>query len=108
MYTDLYGITEYPYRGYFFYIGEDKSKPLDERVEEEITLFETTFDLTEGSNLSMDSFRIMFPFDATADTIQISEGNTFKGDIYGSTVKGRVIGIYPSQLGGCNVLLKRI
>lgn len=108
MYTEHYNTTEYPFDGYFFYVGEDKSKPLDERVEEEIVLFRTKFDLSEGSNLSMDSFRIFFPFDFHAETLNINEGNTFSGIICGSTIKGMVLGIYPSQLGGCTILLKRM
>lgn len=108
MYTNHYGTEEYPHEGYFYEIGIDNSKPLDERVEEEIVIFETTFDLAEGQNLSMDSFRIFFPFDFEEDEIVISEGDTFRGSIWGANVNGRVVGIYPSQLGGCTVLLKRI
>lgn len=108
MYTNHHDIEEYPYEGYFYRIGVDDSKPLNEQVEEEIVIFETKFDLSEGSNLNMDSFRIFFPFNHEAETLVIKEGNTFKGNIYGASIKGRVVGIYPSQLDGCTVLLTRM
>ena len=107
MYTNHNNFEEYPYLGYFYKIGIDDNKPLDEQVEEEIVIFSTRFDLSEGSNLSMDSFRIYFPFDNKTDKLEISEGNIFNGEIYGAKIKGRVIGIYPSQLGGCTVLMQR-
>lgn len=108
MYSDHYGTEEYPFEGTFYYIGLDDSKPLDEQVEEEISIFTTEFDMTEGGTLSTETFRIFFPFDHEQETLEISEGNLFKGKIYGADVRGRVIGIYPSQLGGCTVMLTRI
>lgn len=108
MYTDHFGTKEYPFVGMFYRIGIDDSKPLDEQVEEEISIFETLFDMTEGGTLSTETFRVFLPFDAYSESLTIVEGNLFKGDIYGASIKGRVIGIYPSQLGGCTVLLTRV
>lgn len=108
MYTNHLGPDEYPHNGYFYYVGIDDTKPLDEQFEEEIILFETDFDIAEGSDLNMDSFKLFFPFDYRTDTLMLKQGNTFKGTIWGSEIKGRVAGIYPSQLGGCTVLLNRI
>lgn len=108
MYTDHHGTEEYPFEGTFYRIGIDDSKPLDEQVEEEISIFETPFDMTEGGTLSTDTFRVFLPFDAYSESLVIAEGNLFKGDIYGASIRGRVIGIYPSQLGGCTVLLTRV
>lgn len=108
MYTDHLGMTEYPYEGIFFKVGVDDSLPLDQQKEHDIEIYSTPFDMTEGSSLSTDTFRIMFPFDFATDSLVISEGNLFKGVIYGASIKGRVIGIYPSQLGGCTVLLTRV
>lgn len=108
MYTDHNSMTEYPYEGIFYRIGIDDSKPLDEQIEEEIVIFDTTFDMTEGGTLSTETFRIFFPFDFLTESLVIAEGNLFKGVIYGAQIKGRVIGIYPSQLGGCTVLLTRV
>ena len=98
----------YPHSGAFYRVGVlDESLPLDEQEEGEIIVFETTFDLSEGTNLSTDTFKIYFPFDYANDSLIINEGQLFKGDIWGATIKGRVIGIYPSQLGGCTVLCTR-
>lgn len=108
MYTDHYGTEEYPFEGTFYKIGVDDSKPLIEQVEEEIEIFSTMFDMTEGGTLSTETFRIFFPFDAYSESLIIAEGNLFKGSIYGASIKGRVIGIYPSQLSGCTVLLTRV
>lgn len=108
MYTDHLGTQEYPHKGMFYRIGIDDSLPLDEQVESEIEIFSTPFDMTDGGTISTDTFRIFFPFDAYSETLVIAEGNLFKGNIYGAEVQGRVIGIYPSQLGGCTVLLTRL
>ena len=108
MYTDHLGTMEYPYKGMFYKIGIDDSLPLDQQKEQDIEIYSTSFDMTEGGTLSTETFRIFFPFDFAAESLVISEGNLFKGSIYGANIKGRVIGIYPSQLGGCTVLLTRV
>ena len=92
----------------FYTVGIDDSKPLDQQVEEEIEVFSTILDMGDGTSLSTDTFKVFFPFDAEKETLKIKEGNLFKGMIYGMEQRGRVIGIYPSQLGGCTVLLTRI
>lgn len=107
MYTDHFGQIEYPHEGMFYKIGIDDSKPLDQQEEEELPIFECNFDMTEGGSLSTETFRLFFPFEFSRDSLVISEGDLFKGSIYGASLKGRVIGIYPSQLGGCTVLLTR-
>lgn len=108
MFTDHNGTVEYPHDGVFYRVGMDDSVPLDEQVETEIEIFSTSFDMTDGGTLSTDTFRIYFPFNADREELVIAEGNLFRGTIYGATLNGRVIGIYPSQLGGCMVLLTRI
>jgi hypothetical protein len=108
MYTDHFAMKEYPFEGTFYSVGIDDSKPLIEQVDEEIEIFSTVFDMTEGGTLSTETFRIFFPFDAYSESLVIAEGNLFKGTIYGASINGRVIGIYPSQVGGCAVLLTRI
>ena len=108
MFTDHYGLIKYPHQGVFYKVGVlDESLPLDQQVEGEIVVFETVFDLSEGTNLNTDSFKIFFPFDFSEETLIIDEGMLFKGTMWGTTIKGRVIGIYPSQLCGCTVLCVR-
>ena len=108
MYTNHYGTDEYPFYGSFYEITIDTTKPLDQQVEEERVVFSTECDMSDGNNLSKDVFSVFFPFDSSKDSILIKEGDLFKGDIYGMTQRGRVSGIYPSQLGGCTVVLTRI
>lgn len=108
MYIDHNILEQYPFEnGVFYTIGIDDSKPLDEQVEEEIPFFTTRFDISEGSNLNTDTFTIFFPFYKDLESIEIKEGDLFKGNTYGMMQRGRVIGIYPSQLDGCTVLLSR-
>lgn len=85
----------------------DESLPLDQQQEGEVVIFETEFDLSEGTNLNTDSFKIFFPFDYETERLVINEGQLFRGDVWGTSIKGRVLGIYPSQLGGCTVLCLR-
>ena len=109
MYIDHNILEQYPFSdGIFYKIGIDNTKPLDERVEEEIEIFSTAFDITTGSNLNTNTFTIIFPFYKEKDELIIKEGDLFKGSTYGMVQKGRVLGIYPSQLDGCSVLLTRI
>lgn len=81
---------------------------LSMRVDEEIPIFETDMDMSDGGTLSTDTFRVYFPFKSGKEPISIKEGDLFKGVIYGMEQRGRVIGVYPTQLDGCTVLLKRI
>lgn len=108
MYTDHHGTEEYPFEGTFYSVRFTDGNSLIGQKEEEIEIFSTVFDMTEGGTLSTETFRIFFPFDAYSESLVIAEGNLFKGSIYGASIKGRVIGIYPSQLSGCTVLLTRI
>ena len=106
--TDHYGSEEYPFHGIFYKVEIDDSKPLDGQVDEEIPIFETDMDMSDGGTLSTDTFRVYFPFKSGKEPISIKEGDLFKGVIYGMEQRGRVIGVYPTQLDGCTVLLKRI
>jgi hypothetical protein len=108
MYIDHNFTEEYPFTCVFYQLGIDDSKPLDQQVEEEIPVFNTVCDMTSGSSLSTDTFTLFFPFNSETETLKIKEGLLFKGNIYGMEQRGRVIGVYPSQLGGCTVLCTRV
>lgn len=109
MYIDHNVLADYPFKnGVFYKLGIDDSKPLEEQVDEEIAIYTTDFDLTDGTNLNTDTFTMYMPFNKDTDTLVIKEGDLFKGNTYGMMQKGRVIGIYPSQLDGCTVLLTRL
>ena len=109
MYIDHNFSDEFPFlNGVFYKIGIDDSKPLEEQVEEEIEIYTSNFDLSTGTSLNTDTFTVYIPFDKDIDSLVVKEGDLFKGDTYGMLQKGRIIGIYPSQLRGCTILLKRL
>lgn len=112
MYIDRNEIAEYPFDGKFYYMAIDETKPPSEWVEEEIVVFETKCDIQESSKTKSSSngfisasYNVYFPFDKI-EGININKGLLFKGSMYNMEVKGEVIGIYPSQLGGCQVSIK--
>ena len=108
MYNDFYGVDEFPFHGVFYRIGIDETKPLEERSEEEIEILDTPCDMYDGSGLNTDTFTIFFPFDIRNENITINEGDMIKANVAGMEQRGKIIGIYPSQLGGCKIVLTRM
>ena len=109
MYTNHQGTDEYPFYATFYHLGIDESKPLDQQFEEKIISFETRCDVSDRNNsISNDTITMFFPLNADYDKVQISIGETVEVDTYGLVQKGRVLGVYPSQLGGVTVLCTRI
>ena len=109
-YTDLYGMEEFPYRGKFYTMEIDESKPLDQREPTEVLVLEAECDIQEaGSNRTKGmidaSFSIYFPFDRES-ALPVRRGQYFHGEMYGMVVDGLVIGVFPTQLGGCTVYVK--
>lgn len=109
MYTDHHGTEEYPFYATFYHIGTDGSKPLDEQVEEKIVSFETPCDISDQeTGLNNDKITLFFPFDPEAGSIEVKLGETVEIKAYGLVQKGRVLGVFPSQLGGVKVMCTRI
>ena len=110
MYIDHHGTEEYPFYATFYHLGVDESKPLDEQVEEKIISFETPCDVSDqDAGLNNDKLTLFFPFDAAdGDTIAIGIGESVEVESYGLVQKGRVLGVFPSQLGGIKVMCTRI
>lgn len=103
-------IEEYPYWGEFYRTEFDMNLPLDQRVPMKVTVLDTECDIQEaGSNvtggITNASFSIYFPFD-TGGTMPVRRGNFFRGEMYRMVVDGEVIGVFPTQLGGCVAYLK--
>ena len=103
-------IEEYPYRGGFYAYTVDTSLPLDQQVEEKVTILETECDIQEaGSNvtggITNASFSVYFPFDPDGK-MPVRRGHQFYGEMYGMPVDGEVIGIFPTQMGGCVAYIK--
>lgn len=105
MYIDRDEFEHYPFEGIFYTVEKDESLPLDQQEEKKIIVLRTKCDIQEaqesesGGNITS-SFDIFFPFDKNKG-IHVKRGMTFEGNMYGLTVNGVVIGISPSQAGGC-------
>lgn len=111
MYRDYNEINEYPFHATFYRIGVDESKPLDEQVQKEIVVFETKCDITESShtrnnNFISASFVIYFPFNKEKEQILVKRGDLVRANQYGLLVDGKVVGVFPSQLGGCTIYIQ--
>jgi hypothetical protein len=110
MYHDYNGTLEYPFHATFFHLGVDESKPLDEQIEEKVVSFESKCDVSDqDSGLNNDKISLFIPFDINNDvTIKVQLGESVEIESYGLIQKGRVLGVFPSQLGGIKVLCSRI
>lgn len=110
MIVDRTLIEDYPFSGKFSRLTIDESKPLGERTETETVILETSCDIQEASRTEAwgannVTFVVYYPFDPKVG-VNIMRGDVFEGDMYGIEVVGEVNGIFPSQLGGCEVHLK--
>lgn len=111
MYIEHDRLQNYPYFGQFYRIGIDDSLPLDEQIEERIIVFETECDITESShswsrNFIWAKYAVYFPFDKSEDDIEVRLGDLFEANIHGLVVNGKVVGVFPSQLGGVTVYVQ--
>lgn len=109
MYTDHHGTEEYPFYATFYHLGVDESKPLDQQKEEKIVSFESVCDMSDQeTGLNNDKIMLFIPFDAYEGNIEIRLGESVEIESYGLIQKGRVLGVFPSQLGGIKVMCTRI
>ena len=112
-YIDRNILSDYPFKGRFYRIAIDESKPLDEQVEEEVTVLETECDVTESShswsnNFIWAKYAVYFPLkineeieeDNIESQVKVKMGDLFEADVYGMRANGKLVGVFPSQLGG--------
>lgn len=105
MITDRSLLEEYPFDGYFYESGVDETLPIEEQTDEERLVMYTECDIQESGksqsfgNIKV-SFNIYFPFDKN-EGINIKRGMIFRGNMYGMEVNGVVVGVCPTQMGGC-------
>jgi hypothetical protein len=106
MYIDRQDTEAYKYDGVFYRVTIDESKPLIEQTEEEVVIYQTKCDIMESShswsnNFIWAKYAVFFPFDVdSGETLLVRMGDLFKADMYGLNVNGKVVGVFPSQLGG--------
>lgn len=110
-YIDHNKLEDYPYYGQFYRIEIDESKPLDEQVEEKIIVYETVCDITESShswsrNFIWAKYAVYFPYEKEPESVKVRMGDLFEADVYGLMVNGKVVGVFPSQLGGVTVYIQ--
>jgi hypothetical protein len=108
MYINFSSIDEYPFRGTFYKEGVDENKSPLEQVDEKTVVLETKCDIQEASHtdgeLLTADYTVYFPLGDGLDGIK--NGILFEGDMYGAKVNGKVVGVFPSQLGGVKVYVQ--
>lgn len=95
---------DYPYNGKFFeQCDPDLSVPLDQRIQQEVLVYETECDIQEVSKAAnpvlIATFSIFMPFDID-EQIPIHRGMRFEGDMNGISISGLVTNVVLSQRGG--------
>lgn len=110
-YIDRDILEDYPHYAYFYHIEVDESLPLDQQTEQKVIHFETPCDITESShswsrNFIWAKYAVYFPFDTETGSVQVKMGDMFEANLYGMNVNGKVVGAFPSQLGGVTVYVQ--
>lgn len=119
MYTDRNALKEYPYEG-MFYRREDaipddgdllaeSSKP-DTVILETICDVQKTDQLFNSGVISM-GYTVYFPMPTSSDGMEslpegLKPGIRFKATMFDMEVDGMVMGVYPTQMHGCQVYIK--
>lgn len=104
-YIDRNILQDFPYVGTFYKNEIDKTLPLDQQIEQKVIIYETECDITEAShsrsrNFIWAKYSVYFPYDKTSDSIVVKMGDLFEAYVNGLYVNGKVVGVFPSQLGG--------
>ena len=101
-YIDRDELKDYPFTGTFYRAVKDTSSllaPVTEKVVAEVVC-----DIQEDANFratqtSKAVYGVYVPFDGDEDVVPVQRGMMFRGYQYGLLVAGKVIGVFPSQLG---------
>ena len=101
-YIDRDELKDYPFTGTFYRAVKDTSSLLAPVTEEVVA--EVVCDIQEESNFratqtSKAVYGVYVPFDGDEDVVPVQRGMMFRGYQYGLLVAGKVIGVFPSQLG---------
>ena len=103
-YIDRDELQDYPFEGEFYKSTKDTSLPLTQQVQTEVVICKVRCDIQEESNFRATAtakavYGIYVPFDGDKGVIPVQRGHMFRGYQYGLLVAGKVIGVFPSQLG---------
>lgn len=101
-YIDRDELQDYPFAGTFYRAVKDTSSLLAPVTEEVVA--EVVCDIQEDANFratqtSKAVYGVYVPFDGDEDVVPVQRGMMFRGYQYGLLVAGKVIGVFPSQLG---------
>ena len=101
-YIDRDELQDYPFTGTFYRAVKDNSSLLAPVTEQVVA--EVVCDIQEESNFratqtSKAVYGVYVPFDGDDDVVLVQRGMMFRGYQYGLLVAGKVIGVFPSQLG---------
>jgi hypothetical protein len=101
-YIDRDELQDYPFTGTFYRAVKDTSSLLASVTEEVVA--EVVCDIQEDANFratqtSKAVYGVYVPFDGDEDVVPVQRGMMFRGYQYGLLVAGKVIGVFPSQLG---------
>ena len=101
-YIDRDELHDYPFTGTFYRAVKDTSSLLAPVTEEVVA--EVVCDIQEDANYratqtSKAVYGVYVPFDGDEDVVPVQRGMMFRGYQYGLLVAGKVIGVFPSQLG---------
>lgn len=110
-YIDRNRLNDYPYWGVFFKNEIDESLPLNQQEERKVIIYETWCDITESShswsrNFIWAKYAVYFPYDKENESIKVKMGDLFEAELHGLHVNGKVVGVFPSQLGGVTVYIQ--
>lgn len=101
-YIDRDELQDYPFTGTFYRAVKDTSSLLAPVTEQVVA--EVVCDIQEDANFratqtSKAVYGVYVPFDGDEDVVPVQRGMMFRGYQYGLLVAGKVIGVFPSQLG---------
>ena len=102
-YIDRDGTTAFPFSGEFYTSEIDKTGSMTQWKEKETTIAEVVCDIQEDANslagaTAKARYEVYVPLDDGAD-VPVQPGHMFRGTMYGLLVAGKVIGVFPSQVG---------
>lgn len=113
-------MADFPFEGAFYTYEIDKSLPLDQRVPQEVLVFETACDIQRSAKLHNGvmlgaDYTVYWALEENSEStydndkympIKVRRGMKFRGVMYGYLVEGTVEIVRASQLGGCSCDIK--